>query len=174
LRKARCAVRTVWSRNEGSVIMNRNHIQFVILTLGFVLSGAVAAADYAGGAGEPNDPYLIATTEQLLGAEFWQPGVHYRLCNDIDLAGETVWTSRELNGHLDGGGYSIRHATIGSSRYFQAFFAEVSREATITNLALVDFTVAVPDDDTRQVSYVGGLVAANAGAIANCAATGGL
>lgn len=153
--------------------MNRKHFQFILLSLVIVLGVRTQAVEFEGGAGEPDDPYLIGTAEQLLGADFAQPGVYYRLCCDIDLAGRAVQTIRDMEAHLDGGGYAIRHARIEPSRHFQGFFGSVSREATITNLTLADFGITVPDtDDTTQVDYVGGLAGVNAGTITNCSATG--
>ena len=46
-------------------------------------------AQYAGGRGEPNDPYLIQTAEQMkaLGDEPNDWGKHFKLTADIDLRG---------------------------------------------------------------------------------------
>ena len=128
---------------------------------------------YGGRTGEPNDPYLIATAEQLLDAEFWQPGVYYKLCCDIDLAGRTVYARDDFDGHLDGDGYAIRHARILPSGYLQGFFGQVRREASISNLTLADFSITVAEpDDTLQVGGAAGLAVANSGTITNCHATG--
>ena len=45
------------------------------------------AADFAGGTGEPNDPYQIATAEQLIsiGSDPNLLDKHFVLINDIDL-----------------------------------------------------------------------------------------
>ena len=55
--------------------MRGNHLPviplFLVLSL---LAPACEAVEYAGGTGEPNDPYLIATAEQFLAADFSVPG----------------------------------------------------------------------------------------------------
>jgi hypothetical protein len=72
--------------------MRRGIIQFICLWA-IVLSASrvMYGVEFAGGRGEPNDPYLIATAEQLLGADFTLPGVYFRLCQDIDLYGRGVY-----------------------------------------------------------------------------------
>ncbi len=50
-----------------------------------------AQAQYGGGNGEPNDPYLIYTAEQMnaIGADANDWDKHFRLMADIDLAAYT-------------------------------------------------------------------------------------
>lgn len=63
-------------------------ILFALLAL-FVVSLPAFAVDFAGGMGEPNDPYQIATPEQLIGMGE-DPNLYNKcfiMVNDIDLSG---------------------------------------------------------------------------------------
>jgi len=52
------------------------------------LLGLPAEAEYGGGAGEPDDPYLIYTSEQMneIGANPKDWDKHFKLMADIDLS----------------------------------------------------------------------------------------
>ena len=74
----------------------------VILTL----CQGVQAVDFAGGTGEPNDPYLIASTQHLLalGVNSGLASKCFKLTADIDLVGlkfSRRW-SRPSRGPLTG------------------------------------------------------------------------
>ena len=78
-----------------------------------------AQARYGGGTGEPNDPYLICTAEQMnaIGANPSDWDKHFKLMADIDLAAYTG-TAFNIIGHekrgkpftgvFDGNGQTIR------------------------------------------------------------------
>ena len=55
------------------------------------LFSLTAQAQYGGGTGEPNDPYLIYTAEQMneigINRDDWEK--HFKLMADIDLSGYT-------------------------------------------------------------------------------------
>jgi hypothetical protein len=59
----------------------------IILIVCLILQSLALSAEFAGGTGEPNDPYQIATAEQLISigleGDFQQK--HYILIKDIDL-----------------------------------------------------------------------------------------
>jgi hypothetical protein len=61
----------------------------ILLTLTTCLLALPAHAKYSGGTGEPNDPYLIITAEQMntIGTEPNDWGKHFKLMADIDLSG---------------------------------------------------------------------------------------
>ena len=61
------------------------------------------ASDFAGGTGTAEDPYLIATTEQL--AKATETGKYYLLTNDLTVG----WSvpCRTFSGTFDGGGHTI-------------------------------------------------------------------
>jgi hypothetical protein len=61
-------------------------INFIIVVVCLVVSQS-PAVEFAGGTGSPNDPYQIATAEQLISIED-NPNLldkYYVLVNDIDL-----------------------------------------------------------------------------------------
>ncbi len=61
----------------------------ILVLLAVCLFGQLAQAKYSGGTGEPNDPYLIITAEQMntIGTEPNDWGRHFKLMADIDLSG---------------------------------------------------------------------------------------
>lgn len=62
--------------------------QRVIILLMFCFGLIAHAHEFAGGTGEPNDPYGITTAEQLIsiGSDPTLLDKHFILLNDIDLA----------------------------------------------------------------------------------------
>jgi hypothetical protein len=137
---------------------------------------AVARYAYGGGRGEPNNPYLIHTPEQLnaIGADPNHRDRHFKLTADVDLSaytermfsiiGNTYDTP--FNGTFDGDGHEIRNLTIDrSSDECIGLFSTVGRSGRVKNLRLIDANVA---GDT----YVGALVGYSAGGvIENCYVT---
>jgi hypothetical protein len=73
-------------------------------------------AKYCGGTGEPNNPYLISTADQLnmIGLEPNDWDKHFRLIADINLANINYSSAiiPELSGSLDGNGFIVRNLTI--------------------------------------------------------------
>ncbi len=90
------------------------------------LFGFPAHAQYGGGTGEPNDPYLIYTPAHLqaigLDPNSWDK--HFKLMSDLDMIAyqgasesETVrpigtYSQRPFSGHFDGNAHTISHLTI--------------------------------------------------------------
>ena len=138
---------------------------------------ATAQRKYAGGVGEPNDPYRIATAEQMnaLGAEPNDWDRHFRLTADIDLSAYDGTSFRMVgnsyktpfNGTFDGGGHVIRNLTIAyDSGDAVGLFGALGPAGRISNLELLNASV-------RADTYVGALVGYNAGGvIQDCNVTG--
>ena len=144
------------------------------------LLGLPALAQYGGGTGEPNDPYLIYTAEQMneIGANFrtdWDK--HFKLMADIDLGAYTEKSYKIIGsssgnafrGVFDGNGKKIWNLTYTSTRrdYAGLFGYLRGDKVRIKNLRLVN-----PRIDVGTGSYVGALVGHNDGSITNCSATG--
>ena len=161
----------------------------------FVFSlDAVAQRKYAGGVGEPNDPYQIATAADLiaLGETLDDYDKHFILTADIDLdpnlPGGKVFDKaviapdwqKGFTGVFDGNGHKVSHMTITGVGYL-GLFGWLSYPASVSNLRL----------DTVEISgsdyYVGALVGYNEGlwlynegswlsercaTVANCDSTG--
>jgi hypothetical protein len=136
---------------------------------------------YGGGTGEPNDPYLIYTAEQLnnIGLFICHWDKDFKLMEDIDLG---VFTGTSFNiigidyrnpfsGVFDGNGrkiFNFIYTSTGS--YNIGLFGYVRGEnAEIKNLGLID-----PNVDAGTGDYVGSLVGRlRYGTISNCYIEGG-
>lgn len=66
---------------------------------------------FAGGDGTEENPYQVATAEQL-GAVCYNTNAHYVQVADIDLSGRTWKTIGQFDGVYDGGGYKIFNMLI--------------------------------------------------------------
>ena len=102
--------------------MARHHIYLISVCLALLATKPlICAAQFAGGAGTADDPYQIATAEQLdaIGADSTCWDKHFKLVDDIDLRDykgtdfHTIgyWQSDKDNkpftGVFDGGGHSL-------------------------------------------------------------------
>jgi len=142
------------------------------------LSSLPVGAQYGGGTGEPGDPYLIYTAEQMnrIGAKTNDLDKHFKLMADIDLSiyvgmqFRTIGSrsSTAFRGVFDGNRKRIQNLTYTSTnRDYVGLFGYLSgSEAEIRNLELVN-----PNIDAGTKSYVGSLVGYNEGTITNCYAT---
>lgn len=133
----------------------------IILIFCLSLQTSALCADFAGGKGEPNDPYQIATAEQLIsiGLDYTLLEKHYALIEDIDLdpnlPGGRVFTDaliaqdEEESGHggstfrgiLDGQGHTIANLHIeGQHEYDAGLFGILS--GMVKDLHLTDVVVS--------------------------------
>ena len=134
-----------------------------------------AKAQYGGGTGEPNNPYLIYTAEHLnaIGAEPNDWDNHFKLMANIDLVGfsynnaliapGTMPNPLEFNGIaftgvFDGRGHTISHLTINGQDCL-GFFGRLGSGAEVRDIGVVDVNIV----GTR--SHIGGLVGSNNGAV---------
>jgi hypothetical protein len=148
---------------------------------------AVAWKKYGGGAGEPNDPYLIYTTEQMnaIGAEPNDWDKHFKLMADIDLSSLTgaefniigygnSWNSylnKPFTGVYDGNGHTISHFNHTSSREhnFGLFGYVDDPNAVVRGLGLVN-----PNISVKRGSCIGTLIGRlDDGLVTNCYVEGG-
>ena len=155
---------------------------------------ALWAVEFAGGTGEPSDPYQIATAEQLvaIGSDPALLDRHFVLVDDIDLnpnlASGQVFSrsliapeirnvhgviSGRFQGVFDGGGHVIRNLAIQTDSDLAAgLFGYVESPAQIKNLGVEGVDIRRSGSGT-QAFVGGGLVAVNVGgAILGCYATG--
>ncbi len=151
--------------------MKRRTIRFVSLWAIVLSTSLNVQAQFAGGTGEPNDPYLIATAEQLLAVDFNEPGTCFRLCNDIDMEGRGRRWRDSFRGHLDGAGFEVQNAVCPRP----SFFGIIESEASISNLVLTNVgvvTATSPDYPGDQYGTAGTFAMENYGTITNCGVTG--
>lgn len=146
---------------------------------------------YSGGAGEPNDPYQIATPGDLiqLGGTPSDFDKSFVLVADVNLSEyvfeEAViaiampdewggYNGNPFSGQFDGQGYVIRNLRIENANAGVGLFGYLSKEAKITRLGLEDVfiegKIPVEWDD---YGCVGGLAGYNiGGSIVSCYTTG--
>ena len=136
-------------------------------------------AQYADGTGTVDDPFLIATPEQLntidLHREHWNK--HFKQIADIDLrvyTGEqfnriSVYGTNPFTGTFDGNGFEIRNFTYQSSQDRIGLFESLERPGELRNVIMIDPAIECPQSVT-----VGALVAGlGEGVIRNCKVLGG-
>jgi hypothetical protein len=139
-------------------------------------------AKYGGGTGEPNNPYLIYTTEHLntLGAEKSDYDKHFKLMEDIDLSGYSYdraviapdmndsglqYEGTPFTGVLDGNGHAISNLTIEGDSYL-GLFGYLDGNATVLNLRIETADIDGISD------FIGSLTGFNYGKIFGCCCTG--
>jgi hypothetical protein len=167
-------------------------IVFVTVICLFVFQSQVAG--FAGGTGTPDDPYQIATAEQLIsiGDDPNLLDKHYVLVDDIDLdpnlPGGRVFTQAviasykmipqdgplyktpKFSGSLDGNGHSISNFVIGIDSS-----GPRSDFGFISNLSGIVKDIQLRNITIRSVYIdVGGLVGSNRGKILRCSVTGSI
>lgn len=170
-----------------------------ILFLMLTGAGSVYAHHFAGGTGQPNDPYQIATAQQLIsiGAD---PNLPARqiftqavIAPDMNDA-DSRFEGPAFRGDLDGRTYVIRNLTIRSNAsHYLGLFGLLASDASVRSLRFENAQItggentealgalagsnhgSVADCYASAVAigseYVGGLVGYNAGTMVNCHTT---
>ena len=146
-----------------------------------------AQTKYSGGTGEPNDPYQIATAEDLmlLGESPEDYDKHFIMTADIDLdpnlpgrevfdraviasdptnSDPEAFDGNSFSGCFDGQGYVIRNLNIQGEDYI-SLFGSLNPEAKISNLGMEVVNISGRFN-------VGGLVGENYGSISSSYVTG--
>lgn len=131
-------------------------------------------ADFMDGSGEPNNPYLISTAEQLslLGNFNCEMNKYFLMTADIDLTGydSTNFTllgqsDDEFTGSFDGNGYTIFNFSYTDHDFGVGLFGNVGTEAIINNLRMMNVNIS-------GGIAVGGLAGTNGGTIIHCSVNG--
>ncbi|MDD5064807.1 MAG: GLUG motif-containing protein [Phycisphaerae bacterium] len=131
---------------------------------------------YSGGSGTEEDPYQIATAEDMnqIGLNYQDWDKHFKLTADINLSAYTgtqfsrIGTDDKhaFSGVFDGNRHTISNFTYtAESGDYIGIFGNVSNTGKIENVSLVDVNIT-------GHNYVGGLVGINNGSISNCYSTG--
>jgi len=165
-----------------------------VMVLG--VAGLPARAQYAGGAGTPNDPYRIETAEQMnsIGLNPGDWDKHFRLTTDIDMndLGETpVNLISEFKGVFDGNDHTIASLSYlakdeDSPRregkppewdpvYNIGLFRRITGfDALVQNVGLINPDLRPDPACTRRIHAVAALVGElNEGWVRNCYVEGG-
>lgn len=117
------------------------------------------------GAGKRDDPYQIATPEDLGAMSHYDRSACYRLAADIDLS-RIIWSTAPIvgfDGSFDGAGSTISSLTM-RGRGYLALFDVLDAYAVVENLGISDCLV-IGGDDSRHLA---GLVGLNWGRVSNC------
>jgi WD40 repeat protein len=150
-------------------------LRTIPLLIAVCFAGFDAKAQYGGGTGEPNDPYLVYTAEQMntIGADPNDWDKNFVLTSDIDMSSVIDYRPVGLfTGSFDGQGYIVQNLTIDANatggNYHLGLFGKAGLGSQVANLGMVNVTV-IGGDSSR---YVGGLCGSNEGAIFNCYTSG--
>ena len=165
------------SFSKWGVILLVFALVFGMLPLGIFAPGAALAADFDGGNGRADSPYLISTAAQLDAVRDGL-SLHYKLANDIDLTaycavGGAGWNGGEgwmsigtsssgFTGNFDGAGFAIKGIFIDRFSIEQGLFGYIGSGGTVKNLSMKDGSIK------RGGYSVGGVAGMNSGTITNC------
>ncbi len=152
-----------------------------VIALSLVFCAPAGAVSFAGGTGEPNNPYRIATAQQLfyINSGAGLLGKCFLLVADVNLTGRPAGTVAPIGswlypftGVFDGGGHTISgfaYSTSADVNCVGLFACLNGTAATLRNL-----TLAHPAVDANNALYVGALLGAlEEGSVVNCHVTGG-
>jgi hypothetical protein len=162
---------------------------FTVLAV-LALAGLPARAQYGGGTGTADDPYLISTAEQLnaIGLNSEDFDKHFRLTADIDmndLAGAKVNLIPVFEGVFDGDGHTIANLTylvtdedlMTETPYIMwigLFRLIAGLDTVVKDLGLINPDVRPAPTCTKEVRYAGALVGMLMdGWVRNCYVEGG-
>jgi hypothetical protein len=166
---------------RGNVQHGRGGVLLLLVLL--VASPAVRAVEFAGGTGTADDPYQIATAEQLIsiGADPNLFSRCYAMVNDIDLnpslSPQHVFHRPVIDGRFsgifDGRGFCIRHFTLeeesgDGNRAGGGVFGTITRSGQVRGLILEEVRVFAG----VYWNSVGALCNSNDGLISRCSVTG--
>jgi len=157
---------------------NSQFLRTISLLVTICLFSLSAKAQYGGGSGEPNYPYLIYTAEQMnaVGANQDDWDKHFILMPDVDLSTYTGtdfniigyyvdWDdNKPFTGVFDGEGKTISNFSYTSTdKDYIGLLGHVSGVAEIKDLGLI-----APNIDGGTGNYVGALIGLSAGTITGC------
>jgi hypothetical protein len=135
---------------------------------------AVFSEDYQthtlAGSGTPENPYQIATAEDLGAINHYNLSACYELVANIDLSGIT-WKTAPVwfyGGIFNGNGFVISGLTIQGGRHLGLF--DTLNYASVMNLGIKDVNITSED----FVEEIGIMAAQNTGDIKRCYATGSI
>lgn len=153
----------------------------VLFVVGVWLCESPVFGKYSGGTGEANDPYRIATAEDLNDIDNHPNDLnkHFIMVSDINLAAYSGtkfnvigqyswWTSQgwAFDGIFDGNGHSIFNFSYNNKNQESVgIFGWAGPNSVIKN-------VYIKDANVIGYYWVGLLVASNEGTVSNCRATG--
>ena len=169
------------NREEANAMKTGSIVPFAAAVVLAVFANSVCAGGtYSGGTGEPNDPYRIATANDLndIGNHSEDRWSHFVMVNDVNLADYNgtqfniigSW-SNPFAGVFDGNGHTVFNFTYecNNTNYVGLFGVVDEENAEIRDVALVD-----PNVDGGNGDSIGALVGRlETGGIIGCRVNGG-
>lgn len=153
----------------------------------FISFSVSYGAEFSGGTGDPNDPYLVESVVQLtsIGADPNLLDKHFALTADINLDpnlpggrifdqaviapdANTLWYFQGVafSGSFDGRGFGLYNLTIDANESgYIGLFGSIGASARIYDVNLLDMSI-------QGENFVGGLAGQNMGTVVNCHVTG--
>ena len=126
-----------------------NKIKFFALAIFFVASANSGFAQFSGGDGTEESPYLISTVEDFvyIQTKLWNrenqfEGIYFRMTNDIVIIDSLLnFNSSPLgpngfSGHFNGSGHSLSMDTLTFRDSYGYYFYEISQYGTIDSINL--------------------------------------
>ncbi|RCX17158.1 putative repeat protein (TIGR02543 family) [Anaerobacterium chartisolvens] len=145
----------------------------IMLTSVLVLPVPVSAYAFSGGSGTLNDPYRVATSEDLNQVRNYL-GSCFKQTADIDLSGYANWTPIgssviRFAGTYDGGGYKISNLKITDNYSRVGLFGVANVNSLIINVNLDSVNMTI----SGMYNYcIGGLAGEVYGSVIKCSASG--
>lgn len=150
----------------------RSHTRAVVafgVILWLNLNGGAKAVEFAGGTGTADDPYQIATAEDLRAISRLDRSAHYRLMRDINLSG-ILWATAPIpvfQGVFDGGGFTISNLHVQGGDHL-GLFGFIDKEAVVMRVCLESADIR----SSRGSWHAGLLAGDNRGMVFDCRAGG--
>lgn len=173
---------------KGVRMVTYAHHVYWYVVISLIWGGANEVYAFAGGRGEPNDPYRIATAEQLIsiGSDPNLLDKHFVLLNDIDLdpnlPGGRVFVHAVIapdtgpakefqgiafTGNFDGRDHVIKNLVIRGDADYLGLFGVLGRPAVVKNVRIEAAHLG-----ERYGQYHGALAGWNGGHIVHCRVEG--
>lgn len=169
--------------------------RIIVTIFALMMMAGGAYAQYSGGSGSEDDPYQIKTADDLVALSNYFSGKgnnkeykHYKLVNDIDMAGKTFvpigglaknWDNYTLSssnrfvGHFNGGGHVIKNLKVSvritSAEKCIGFFGIVGNNdgTTVIESLAIEYSDGLECGNTANVGGLAGKVDGNV-EVRNC------
>ena len=150
----------------------RSHARAAVAFVAIIwlsLNGGAGAVEFAGGTGTADDPYQIATAEDLRTVSRLGCPAHYQLVCDINLSG-MLWTTAPIpvfQGVFDGAGFTISNLHVQGGNHL-GLFGVIDKEAVVMRVCLESADIR----SSRGSWHAGLLAGDNRGMLFDCRASG--
>lgn len=116
---------------------------------------ALPFSKFSGGEGTAENPYLIASAGDLQQIKA-APSAYFKLANDIDCGGMTLYPINEFSGTLDGAGHTVSNLQLNTQPNGKTGIFDYCTDATVKDINFYNATMLLSG------GYEAGLIAATA------------